>query len=379
MKLTSRADRRLAAVAALACCAILVPAVALAAPAGQRTPERLAAAPARPAATPSWKIVKTVRGGNNPAFTAVTATGRRTAWAFEATASAARIETPGAWRLSGSRWTRALFPGTAGEEVTSAASTSPDDVWAVVYNFYSSRTRVLSWDGRTWAVTRAFSGYPGEVVPLSPHDAWYFGSTSAWHYNARRWSRVPGAHGLADGSALSPDSIWAIGSTDVAHWNGRAWSRTSLAGLLPTCREHLCEPGLSSIYAQSPASVWAVGSGNRETIGGPVVLLHYNGHHWSRVALSSKAANPVRPVIPDGTAGLWIATHGFEFRPSAMLHYSGGHLRFAALPGIRDRVLLVTAVAAVPGLPRAIGVGETQPNKGTVGLNLRGVILTYGT
>jgi hypothetical protein len=77
--------------------------------------------------------------------------------------------------------------------------------------------------------------------------------------------------------------------------------------------------------------------------------------------------------------GLWIATYGFEFRPSAMLHYSGGRLRFAALPVIRHRILLIAAVAAVPGVPRAIAVGQTQPNKGTIGVNLRGVILSYGS
>jgi hypothetical protein len=364
MQLPNLRHRRLIRAAAVACAAALIPAAALAAT----------------TAPPSWKIVKTVRGNNNPSFTAVTATGRHSAWAFEATSSPARIEKPAAWRLSGSRWTRAPFPGKVGEDVTSAASTSPDDVWAVAYNFYSSRSRVLSWNGRDWAVTGSFSsGFPADVVPLSPRDAWFFDSTGAWHWNGHRWSRSPGAHDLSYGSALSPDSIWAIGATDVAHWNGHTWSRASVKGLLAGCPREpdLCGPALSSIYAQSPDSVWAVGSGNRETIGGPVVVLHFNGHRWSRAALCDNCNNP-RPVIPDGTGGLWVPIRGFEFQPSVMLHYAGGHLAFAALPVVRGQVLQLEAAAAVPGTRGAITVGETMPATGVIGVHLRAVILAYG-
>jgi len=87
------------------------------------------------------------------------------------------------------------------------------------------------------------------VVPLSTHDAWFFDGLTpggaTWHYNGYSWSRVRSGSGLTDGSALSPDSIWAVGT------------------------------------------------GHRETIGGPVVVLHFDGHHWSRVALNDTARDPV--------------------------------------------------------------------------------------
>ncbi len=191
---------------------------------------------------------------------------------------------------------------------------------------------------------------------------------------------MPGGHGLTYGSALSPDSIWAVSFTDVAHWNGHTWSRTSVKGLLAGCPREpdLCGPGLTGIYAQSPDSVWAIGTGHRETIGGPVVVLHFNGHHWSRVALNDTARDPVPgQVIPDGAGGLWIPTYGFEGRaPSMMLHYSGGHLGFAALPATQGGVLYVNAVAAVPGTRRAIGAGVTYPTSASA--HQTAVILAYG-
>lgn len=225
------------------------------------------------------------------------------------------------------------------------------------------------------------------MVALSLRDAWFFDTGQpggrAWHYNGHRWSRTPNSSALTYGSALSPDSIWATGATSVAHWNGHAWSRTSVKGLLVGCPREpdLCGPHLSGIYAQSPDSVWATGTGERETIGGPLVVLHFNGSRWTRVALSDAARDPVPgQVIPDGSGGLWIPITGFEGRVSStMLHYSGGQLRLVALPVISGRVLRAAAVTAVPGTQRAIAVGEDHRTSPYVGAGGRAVILAYGS
>ncbi|MGO8730738.1 MAG: hypothetical protein ACLQK8_29375 [Streptosporangiaceae bacterium] len=369
MQLPHVAHRRLIGAAAIACAATLIPAASFAA----------TAAPA------SWKIVKTVLGNPSTSFDHVTATSPHSAWLFQSFGTTSHK--PVAWRLSGSRWTPGPFPGTAGESVTSAASTSPDDVWAVAYNGVAgsgARSQVLSWNGTSWAVTGSFPGLGGEVVSLSLRDAWFFDSGQpgggAWHYNGHRWSRTPNSNALADGSALSPHSIWAIGATRVAHWNGHAWSRTSVKGLLVGCPREpdLCGPHLSGIYAQSPDSVWATGTGERETIGGPVAVLHFNGHHWTRVAVCDSCDDPVS-VSPDGTGGLWIPIRGFEFRASVMLHYARGHLTFAALPAVKGSVLHLAAAAAVPGTRRAITVGNTIPTTEPIGLHSNAVILAYGS
>ena len=308
----------------------------------------------------------------------MTATGRHGAWAFESTASSARILKPYAWRLIGSRWTRASFPGKTGEEVTSATSTSAADVWAVATDF--TRSRVLRWDGRRWVVTGSIPRVLGDVVAVSGRDAWVFGRFApyeAWHYNGRRWLSVRSGHGLYAGSALSPSGIWAAGGTQVAHWNGRTWSRTSVARLLPPPGQ-LNMPALTGIYAQSRTSVWAIGTAGDESIGGPVAVLHFNSKRWRRVALRQALGGP-GPVIPDGNGGLWIPV---TFDPgnytTAMLHYTGGHLRPVALPALpRGTVLRITDLAAVPGAPQAIGVGGINPRNGVTGGYTSAVILAY--
>src|SRR5581483_2930465 len=123
-------------------------------------------------------------------------------------------------------------------------------------------------------------------------DVWVFGqpvfpgaSFGAWHYNGRGWSPVASGRGLEGGSGRSAHDVWAFEGTDVAHWNGSAWSRTSVARLLPAAQKtHLNDPAVTGVFEQSPDSVYSTGNGNQEDDGGPMVLLHWNGRTWSRVA-----------------------------------------------------------------------------------------------
>ena len=380
MPVVPSSARRIAAGGLAATCAsallLAAPGTAGAAVPGMSAHRAMALAPA--AGRASWKIVKDLPGPDNPVFTAVTATGRHGAWAFESTRSGATTFKPSAWRLIGSRWRLASFPGKPGEEVTSATFTSAADVWAVATNF--TRSRVLRWDGRHWAVTGSIPRALGDVVALSGRDAWVFSRFApygTWHYNGRRWLSVPSGHGLYAGSALSPSSIWAAGGTQVAHWNGRTWSRTSLARLLPPPGQ-LNTPALTGIYAQSRTSVWAIGTAGDETVGGPVAVLHFNGKRWRRVALRQAVGSP-GPVIPDGSRGLWIPVTFYTGNfTSAMLHYTSGHLRPVPLPALpRETVLRVTDLAAVPGTLRAIGVGGTNHKNGVIGDYTGAVILEY--
>jgi hypothetical protein len=334
------------------------------------------AASRAPAKAASWKVVKTVHGSGGVAFTAVTAAGRSSAWAFEAeTQGASR---PVAWRLARSGWGKVSFPGRSGEQVVAAGSSSASNVWAITSNF--TRSRALRWNGHRWSVRGSFRDVIDDVVVLSPANVWAFGSAifpgrpGTWHYNGHSWKYLASGHGLTGGSALSSRSIWAVGGKSVAHWNGHSWSRTSVASLLPS--PPLSNPHLTGIFARSAKSVWAVGTGGRQDEGGPVVVLRFNGHHWSRAAINSSVEDPIASqVIPDGRNDLWIPIPSIDGRPSSMLRYSGGHLRAVPMP-VPASKLTVQAVAAVPGTARALGAGDTY-RKNQPGVGQAAVILEF--
>jgi hypothetical protein len=131
-----------------------------------------------------------------------------------------------------------------------------------------------------------------------------------------------------------------------------------VASLLPKDTE-LSHSALTGIYAQSATSVWAVGTGGRQDEGGPAVLLHFNGHTWSKVAARSRNYSDPAQVVPDGTGGLWIPVPGEWGFDSQVLHYSGGHLSAARLPGGPTRIS-VNAIASNRG-GVSFGAGFTHP------------------
>jgi hypothetical protein len=219
---------------------------------------------------------------------------------------------------------------------------------------------------------------------FSPADVWVFGTNQvpgadlgAWHYNGRTWSQVASGHGLEGGSGLSASDIWAFRGSDVAHWNGSTWSRTSVASLLPA-KQQLNDPMVTGIYEQSRTSVYAIGNGQLQDEGGPLVILHWNGSAWSRVAEGNYGIGtlPVQQVSPDGHGGLWIPMPGYMGHKSYLLHYSAGQLTAAGLPGGPYRIN-VDAVALIPGTTDLLGGGLTHAFA-NAGSNVVAVIVQYG-
>lgn len=335
-----------------------------------------ASAVAAPAsASPSWHIVKRVSSGPDGVFTAVTAVGKNGGWAFDGESA------PTAWERRGSTWKQVPFPGLTNETVVAAAASSSTDVWAVTDDF--GKSRALRWNGRDWSVVRSFPRAISGLVVLSPSDVWVFGSPyypgpglGAWHYDGRTWSAVASGHGLEGGSALSACDIWAFDGTDVAHWNGTTWVRTSVAPLLPA-KQFLNDPSVTGVFAQSPDSVYAIGSGNLQDEGGPLVVLHWNGRQWSKVAGGDYGAGPIQQISSDGRAGFWLPMPGGDGRRTYLLHYSAGHLTSAALPVGPDEIL-VDAVALIPGTTGVLAGGDIHgyANPGT---DVVAVVLQYGT
>jgi hypothetical protein len=342
--------------------------------AAQATPASASAAQAEPTVPASWKIVKATHARHGPNFTAITASSPGHAWAFETfqTSSAK----PVAWHLSGSAWSTATFPGHAGEHVAAAGSSSAGDVWAITST--GTKSRALHWNGSSWAATGSFPADIDAVTVRTASDVWVFASPffpghgGAWHYNGHHWARSASGNGLTDGSALGGNNVWAVGGRSVAHWNGHGWSRTSLASLLPK-NTKLSHSVLVGIFAQAAGNVWAVGTGGRQDEGGPTVLLHYNGHHWSKLA-QLLSSNPSQ-VIPDGSGGLWIpvpSANGIAFQ---LLRFSAGHLHTACLPVSGHRLNMV-AMAAIPHSGQAFGAGF-QHRTDNLGARVSGAILQF--
>jgi hypothetical protein len=332
-----------------------------------------ASALAAPSASPSWRIVKRVNSGPSGDFTAVVAVGRTGGWAFDGSK-------PTAWRRSGSSWTQVAFPGQTGEEVVAAGASAATNVWA----FTGPGSRALRWNGSHWSVSASFPQSVGGAVVLSPSNVWAFGqpfvpgaNLGAWHYNGHAWARVPGGANLEGGSGLSASDVWAFDRTSVARWNGHRWATTSVARLLPK-KMLLNDPAVVGIDAQSPDSVYAVGNGNLQDEGGPTVVLHFNGHAWSKVAQGNFGLGdmPLQQVSSDGRGGLWIPMPGLAGQPSFLLHYSAGHLTKAALPGGANRID-VESVAQVPGSTSQLAGGYTH--KAGQFADIVAVILQFGS
>jgi hypothetical protein len=323
----------------------------------------------------SWRVVKQLRGGAFPAITAVVTVGRNGGWAFDGQGS------PTAWERNGSAWSRVSFPGQSNEVVVAAAATSASDVWAFTGD--GGHSRALRWNGSKWSVAGTFSRGIGGAAAISASDVWVFGQPfvpgsglGAWHDNGHSWSRVAGGGGLEGGSAVSASDVWAFDGTHVANWNGKTWTRTSVAHLLPG-KQQLNDPAVTGIYAQSRNSVYAIANGNLQDEGGPIVVLHYNGHIWAKLAEGNYGfgTQPLQQIASDGHGGLWLPMPGVAGQKSYLLHYSAGHLTVAALPASASKIN-VDAVALIPGTTDLLGGGFTHA-AGNPGANVVAVILRY--
>jgi hypothetical protein len=202
---------------------------------------------------------------------------------------------------------------------------------------------VLRFDGTAWSKVKKFSKPINSGLAISSTDAWVFGSpgVGTWHFDGHSWTKPASGAGLQGASALSATSIWAFGGTNVAHWNGKSWAKTSVAALLLK-NTQLSHSFVAGIYAASARNVYATASGGRQDEGGPLVLLHFNGSKWSRVAENTSLGGPAA-IIPDGRGGLWIPVDTGVPPSSSMEHFSHGHLASVTLPFSPAHIALFTA------------------------------------
>ena len=248
------------------------------------------------------------------------------------------------------RWNGRFWagPGSWDNFLIGVRAVSRDLAWAVggyeVGRTSRSRTLILRWDGRTWSAVKssspgtAFSGL-FDVTATTPADAWAVGfyqrssagpfRTLILHWNGARWARVispnrsHGSDSLYGVYALSASDAWAVGNDCVArcggtsgtlgplilHWNGKAWSKVATQGI------RQAGVFLDDVTATSPGNAWATGSSCR----GPgtclefgpsrqVLILHWNGRAWSKVAAPSPGHfSELNGVAASAAANAWAA------------------------------------------------------------------------
>lgn len=300
------------------------------------------------AQTPAWRTVLSVPvSSENKGFDTVIATGRTTGWAFQNEASLA-------YERTGASWKPVAFPGIDGV-VKVAGASSPSDVWAALQSSNGNSELLDHWNGRTWTTATTFpsGGVVTAISALSPSDVWVFGGSSGsdgvFHFNGRTWAEVSAT--LQGGSALSDNNVWAFNGTDMEHYNGRTWTATNVASLLPAQLSGHAASSLANLLALAPNDVYATGEGDQTPRGGPGVVLHYNGHTWTRVAESGAFVGG-EELASDGEGGLWIAGDNFPSYLPELFHYSAGQVTDAGLGAE------IVSVSQIPGTSEALALGQ---------------------
>jgi hypothetical protein len=256
-------------------------------------------------------------------------------------------------------------------------------VWAFDNKSFDASSRILRWNGTKWSDVKSFTGGIDGVSVLTDKDVWVFGfgdsaglpSLGVWHYNGKTWGHV--SKTLQGGSALAWNNVWAYNGTAVDHWNGTKWASTSVKNLLPAALTNpaLNNPAVTGILAVSSTNVYAIGNGNQEDEGGPTVVLHYNGHRWSKLAGGQFGLGAGQQLSTDGAGGLWLPMPGADGQQSFVVHYSAGKLTKAALP-IPATKVYVGSIARVPGTVDQVA-GGLEHTANLPGENVVAVVLEY--
>jgi len=277
---------------------------------------------------------------------AVVATGKTTGWAFLGNGGAYQ-------RVDATAWKKVAFPGHNGY-VNAAAASSPSNVWAAFRPADGGEgAQVDRWNGKKWSVVKSFPGTVTNLSVLGPNDVWAFGGANGgegvFHFNGRSWAKVSST--LQGGSATSDRNVWAYSGTQLAHYDGRKWTETNVAGLFPASNGGRSAPSLTGVLALAPDNVFATGVGWAGAGGGAAVVLHFNGHRWSRAAAGPAVINSAVTLASDGKGGLWMTSDTHQ-NYQVLLHYSAGRLVNANEPFM--------SVASIPGTAEALG-GNASP------------------
>jgi hypothetical protein len=327
------------------------------------------AAAAAPAAS-SWHPGFSGVAGLTTAVTGVRAGGVTTEFAFASNSAPKHVAHTMYMRTNGGAWRGKSIPGMASlEEVVAAKALTANNLVVFTANLVTGTSRVLSYNAGRWHVARKFAAQIDTATVLSGSDMWVFGARTitgaskplgVWHYDGKTWKRVAAAG--VDGAGVSATSAWAVHGTSVERYAAGKWTATNLASLIPL--GGFGGKSLIGVIPTSATTAYAVGSGNAEDAGGPIVVLRFNGHTWTKLATFSHGIVgwEESAIASDGMGGLFIGGAAGAGSAPQLLHYAkgSGNLVAESVPSMTNGTLgSFTSIANVPGTTTEIAGGYT--------------------
>ena len=238
--------------------------------------------------------------GSSQDFGVVVATGPASGWAFVDNASYAYE------RTGVTAWKKVPYPGGNGVSVVAAAATSASDVWAFT-DIAGTRSQAVELVRGKWTVRTTLGVLGQRGVSAGRQRRMGLRLAATYHYNGSTWAKVAGS--AYSGSALSASDYWLTGTygpaqTTVTHVKNGTKVTFKLARLLPAkTKTALDDPGVAGVYAASDTNVYVIGNGGTQDAGGPVVILHYDGHAWAKLASYGMGDRPASPLTAQAACG----------------------------------------------------------------------------
>ena len=324
---------------------------------------------------------------------------RRAAFTVAAAGSALALGTGVAFAAGG--WTVVAAPPTgANATLTSVATVSDSDAWAVGYRngnaFTNVGAKVLidNWNGTAWTqvatpATPQNTALLNAVSASSATDAWAVGRTQnnkssfealALQWNGTAWSVSPSftgalsayAVGVAD---ISPTDAYAIGNNSsiprghLAHWNGTTWSSVTVP-LPPNAPTNTT---LNAISADGPNDVWAVGTYlNSVTEQFDNFSIHFNGTAWA--VGPAPAAGNLYALKANSPADVWAVGGSASSNGTLTEHFNGSAWSVVPSPSpgassVLDGVTTSNAASSVWAVGSFTPSGSTSPQTLTLNWN----------
>jgi hypothetical protein len=244
----------------------------------------------------TWGAVTSPAPVSGGALSAVTVTAKG-GWAvgYYATGPSALDYWTLAFRLNGTKWSR-VSSKTSDAAFTGVAITSAGTAWATANEVGMITGAVADWTGSGWSWLRSFpvqgqyhalnavaAGPGGIAFAVGANGNLPATPALSMEWTGHAW--VKAAVSAPSGSWLDAvtfapgGAAWAAGSTElggadpmIVHWNGHQWTRVTTPGKAAQ---------LYGIGFSAAKYGWAVGNTSLSSGGTKTLILHWNGGTWS--------------------------------------------------------------------------------------------------